>query len=134
MENNPVVDFIKCLAGYFAMMFIFTWIAEKFFGDFDLMGVYLFDGHFFKGLFIALLAYFIYFVCAGVTSSQGKSGKAVVSVIIIFSLFSMYHEIKEFAGTSEGLHFVGHAIFYMIAMLNDTLRIIATLHAFKDEL
>ncbi len=131
---SSVGDFIKCLIGYFAMMFIFTWIAQKLFGKFDLIGWYLVDGHIFKGLFLAVLAYFIYFVCAGVTASQGESGKAVVAVIIIFSLFSMYHEINEFAGKAEGIRYVGSVLFYLIAMLNDTLRIVATLYAFKDEM
>lgn len=133
MNDNHATDFIQCLVLYFAMMFIATWIAEKLFGDFTLMGVYLFDGHFIKGLLLALFAYFIYFVCAGVTASQGKSGKAVVAVIIIFSIFNMYQGIDEFASTKEGASYVGSVIFYMIAMLDDTLRIIATLHAFSGE-
>ena len=44
MNDNHATDFIKCLALYFAMMFVFTWIAEKLFGDFALMGLYLVNG------------------------------------------------------------------------------------------
>ncbi|MBQ6296327.1 MAG: hypothetical protein IJK81_01295 [Selenomonadaceae bacterium] len=131
---SNVGDFIKCLAGYFAMMFIFTWIAEKLFGSFDLIGFYIADGHILKGLFLAVLAYIIYFTCAGVTASIGNSGKAVVAVVVAFSLFGMYHEINELAGNKEGINYVGSVLFYLIAMLNDTLRIVATLHAFKGEM
>ena len=39
-----------------------------------------------------------------------------------------------FAGKAEGIRYVGSVLFYLIAMLNDTLRIVATLYAFKDEM
>ncbi len=132
MSDNPIINFLKCLVGYFMGMLICTWIAEKILWDFSQMGIFLVQGHFLKGIILAAVAYFIYFFCALLTASEGESGKFTIAIIIIFSLFSMYNEIDDFAGKSEGIEFVGSALFYVIAMLNDTLRIIATLHAFKD--
>ena len=132
--GDSVADFFKSIGGDFVMVVIGSWLAEKLFYSFDAIKFLILDGKIGTGIFIAVLAYGVYYICASVVmTAAGDSGKAAVAVIIAFSLYGMYQDIQAAAGDKQGAEFVGITILYLLYVIDDTLRVIATLHAFADE-
>ena len=118
------------------MLFIASWLAEKFFYDFGEICILILDGKIMKGLLLAVLAYGVYYACACAIMHSGSanSGKVAVMVIVAFSLYGVYQDIQEYAGAKHVAEFIGTTIVYLLCTIDDTLRIIATLHAMNDEL
>ena len=59
MKDNIIVDVLKNLVGYFAIVLIGTFIIEKIFAPFDAIPLYLVYGKYFKAFGLAVLAYFL---------------------------------------------------------------------------
>ena len=133
MEDNKSWNFLECLIGYFVAIFIASWLAEKYFYAFSNIKILFLDGKILKALLLAAVTYGVYYGCAAmVMDLGGDDGKGVIAIILIFSLYGVYQDIKEVAGNKEGLEFVGTTVLYLLYTIEDTLRIVATLHAVND--
>lgn len=135
MENNIVVKTLQTLAIYFVMVLAGTWVVEAVLGpskeafgvsDFQML---LIQGSYFRALIFAACLYFVYFVAAAIVSDE--PGGIIVFVIGAFLLYNLVTDIRATYANSEGLNFAVGVIGYLIFMLEDVVKIIATFHGLK---
>lgn len=136
MGNNIFAKTLESLAGYFVFALGGTWVVEAVLGpskeafgvsDFQML---LIQGSFFRALIFAACLYFVYFTASLVVAKE--PGGIFVFAIGAFFLYNLVTDIRAAYANSEGLNFALGVLGYLIFMLEDVVKIIATLHGFAE--
>ena len=136
MGDNIFKKTLKSLAGYFIFALGGTWVVEAVLGpskeafgvsDFQML---LIQGSFFRALIFAACLYFVYFMAA--LAVVREPGGIFVFAIGAFFLYSLVTDIRAAYANSEGLNFAVGVLGYLIFMLEDVVKIIATFHGFAE--
>ena len=118
------------IVGYFVLIFIFSWIGEKIFYDFDQAIFLLFDGHIFKGLCTLFVMFILYSIAAiatcgnqyGSDSNSGKVAAFIIFAILVYFVGSDVYELYH--SSSSALDGTVNAFLYLLVSANDVLKII----------
>ena len=131
MKGDIVFSVFLNMAGYFALVFVGTWIVGKIFTPLDAIPLCLIHGQYLKALFLAFLTYAIYFVAALFIAgaSTDGSGKFVVFVIGAFLLWNLIGDIREITDNFDKISLVFACLIFM---MKDVVQIIATFHGFAE--
>lgn len=132
MKGDIIFSVFKNMAGYFALVFVGTWLVGKIFTPLDAIPLCLIHGQYFKALFLAFLTYVIYFMAAAFiaeTSTDG-SGKFVVFVIGAFLLWSLIGDIREVTDNFEKISLVFACLIFL---MKDVVQVVATFHGLTSK-
>lgn len=132
MNESVIFSVFKNMAGYFALVFVGSWLVGKIFTPLDAIPLCLIHGQYFKALFLAFLTYVIYFVAAAFiaeTSTDG-SGKFVVFVVGAFLLLSLIGDIREVTDNFEKMSLVFACLIFL---MKDVVQVIATFHGLSSK-
>ncbi len=118
------------ILGYFVLIFIFSWIGEKLFYDFDQAVFLLFDGHIFKGLCTLFVMFILYSIAAiatcsnnnGGDSDSGKLAAFIIFAVLVYFVGSDVYELYQ--SSSSALDGTANAFLYLLVSANDVLKII----------
>ena len=136
MEDNVFAKTFESLAAYFVIALGGTWVVEAVLGpskeafgvsDFQML---LIQGSYLRALIFAGCLYVVHFVAAVAVSEE--PGGIIVFAIGAFLLYNLVTDIRATYANSEGLNFAVGVIGYLIFMLEDVVKIIATLHGFAE--
>ena len=136
MGDNIFAKTLESLAGYFVFALGGTWVVEAVLGpskeafgvsDFQML---LIQGSFFRALIFAACLYVVYFTAS--LAFAKEPGGLIVFTIGAFFLYSLVTDIRAAYANSEGLNFAVGVLGYLIFMLEDVVKIIATLHGFAE--
>lgn len=132
MNESVIFSVFKNMPGYFALVFVGSWLVGKIFTPLDAIPLCLIHGQYFKALFLAFLTYVIYFVAAAFiaeTSTDG-SGKFVVFVVGAFLLLSLIGDIREVTDNFEKMSLVFACLIFL---MKDVVQVIATFHGLSSK-
>ena len=136
MGDNIVIKTLQTPALYFVMVLAGTWVVEAVLGpskeafgvsDFQIL---LIQGSYLRALIFAGCLYVVHFVAAVAVSEE--PGGIIVFAIGAFLLYNLVTDIRATYANSEGLNFAVGVIGYLIFMLEDVVKIIATLHGLSE--
>ena len=132
-RDGDIVSVAVSIIAYFFMIFIFSWIGEKIFYNFDRAALLLFDGHFFKGVCTLIIMSFAYYIAAGVTVEMngGSMAEIIIVLLLLYSLGSDFYEYyKQSEGFFEGIATV---IGYLLVSVDDFLKLFTLFGALSEK-